>query len=185
MWQTERTPASEYARAMGPDFESLQLDSQDITKEFVNVFWCLKPEEEPLRREAVAIIKQNQGSVPRCLPPGIPMTTFVYAFKFVQAPQEIVMIAGSGDPPRQIYLDSRRLPKDPDPLWMGYSSGRWQGETLVVETTGFNGRGALDAFGHPRSESIHVTERFHRRDFGHMDLEMTFEDPKYILTRLL
>ena len=48
-----------------------------------------------------------------------------------------------------------------------------------METAGFNGRGSLDAFGHPRSESMHITERFHRRDFGHMDLEMSFEDPKY------
>jgi hypothetical protein len=62
---------------------------------------------------------------------------------------------------------------------MGHSSGRWEGETLVVETTGFNRRGALDAFGHPRSQSMHIAERFERRDFGHMDLEMTFEDPKY------
>ena len=89
------------------------------------------------------------------------------------------MITGTGDPPRQIYLDGRKLPKDPDPTWMGYSSGRWEGQALVVETTGFNGKGALDAFGHPRSESMHITERFQRRDFGHMDLEMTFEDPQY------
>jgi hypothetical protein len=179
VWQTERTPSSEYARVLGPNFEILQVDSQDVTKEFVNVFWGLKPEEEPLRPEAIAIMKQNRGNVPQCLPPGIPISTFVYAFKFVQAPQEIVMITGTGDPPRQIYLDGRKLPKDPDPTWMGYSSGRWEGETLVVETTGFNGRGVLDAFGHPRSESMHITEHFQRRDFGHMDLEMTFQDPKY------
>jgi hypothetical protein len=60
---------------------------------------------------------------------------------------------------------------------MRYSAGRWEGEMLVVDTTGFN-RGDLDAFGHPRSESMHITERF-RRDFGHTDLEMRFEDPKY------
>ena len=124
-------PSSEYARVLGPNFESLQLDSQDITKEFVNVFWGLKPEEEPLRPEAIAIMRQNRGTVPQCLPPGIPISTFVYAFKFVQAPQEIVMITGTGDPPRQIYLDGRKLPKDPDPTWMGYSSGRWEGEMLL------------------------------------------------------
>jgi hypothetical protein len=178
VWQTERTPSSEYARVLGPNFESLQIDSQDVTKEFVNVFWGVKPEEVPLKPEAVAIMKQNRG-VSQCLPPGIPISTFVYAFKFVQAPLEIVMITGTGDPPRQIYLDGRKLPKDPDPTWMGYSSGRWEGQALVVETTGFNGRGSLDAFGHPRSESMHITERFLRREFGHMDLEMTFEDPKY------
>ena len=114
VWQTERTPSSEYARVLGPNFEILQVDSQDVTKEFVNVFWGLKPEEEPLRPEAIASMK-NREIVPQCLPPGIPISTFVYAFKFVQAPQEIVMITGTGDPPRQIYLDGRKLPKDPDP----------------------------------------------------------------------
>jgi hypothetical protein len=107
------------------------------------------------------------------------MSTFVYAFKLVQAPQEIVMLTGTGDPPRQIYIDGRKSPKDPDPSWMGYSTARWEGDVLVVETTGFNEKAYLDGSGHPRSESMLITERFHRRDLGHMDLEMTFEDPKY------
>ena len=62
---------------------------------------------------------------------------------------------------------------------MGYSVGKWQGGMLVVDTIGFNDRGWLDAFGHPRSESLHVTERYLRRDFGRMDLDITIEDPKY------
>ena len=62
---------------------------------------------------------------------------------------------------------------------MGYSSGKWQRDTLVVDAIGFNGKAALDGFGHPRSESMHITERFHRRDFGYMDVEMSFDDPKY------
>jgi hypothetical protein len=62
---------------------------------------------------------------------------------------------------------------------MGYSAGRWEGDVLVVQTTGFNEKTYLDGSGHPRSESMLITERFHRRDLGHMDLEMTFEDPKY------
>ena len=94
------------------------------------MFWGLKPEEEPLRPEAIASMK-NREIVPQCLPPGIPISTVVYAFKFVQAPQEIVMITGTGDRPRQIYLDGGKLPEDPDPSWMGYSAGRWEGEMLV------------------------------------------------------
>ena len=62
---------------------------------------------------------------------------------------------------------------------MGYSVGRWEGDTLVVDTIGLNDRAWLDVFGHPRSESMHITERYHRRDFGHMDLEITFDDPTY------
>ena len=83
------------------------------------------------------------------------------------------------DPPRQIYTDGRPLPKDPDPLWMGYAAGQWQVDTLVVESAGFNDKTWLDGMGHPRSESAHMTERFHRRDFGHLDVELTVNDPKY------
>jgi hypothetical protein len=83
------------------------------------------------------------------------------------ARQEIVLLPEVGDPPRQIYTDGRPLPKDPAPTWMGYSVGHWE-DTLVV-----------DSIGHPRSEAMHITERYHRRDFGHMDLEVTFNDPKY------
>ena len=86
---------------------------------------------------------------------------------------------GTGDPPRQIYTDGRSLPGDPDPSWMGHSVGTWQGDTLVVQTVGIHTRAWLDGFGHPRSEGMRITERYRRRDFGHMDLEITFEDSKY------
>src|SRR6201985_1177097 len=83
-----------------------------------------------------------------------------------------------GDPTREIYLDGRELPHDPNPAWMGYSVGRWEGDTLVVQTAGYNDRTRLDLAGHPHSEALRVTERFHRTDFGHMDLQITFEDPQ-------
>src|SRR5262249_35171302 len=101
------------------------------------------------------------------------------AFKVIQTPREIVMLMEIGSPPRQIHTDGRPLPVDPDPLWMGYSVAKWDGDTLVVETNGLNDRGWLDAFGHARSEQMRITERYHRRDFGHMDVEFTFDDPKY------
>src|SRR3989442_1361322 len=97
----------------------------------------------------------------------------------IQTPQEIVQLTETADPPRQIYTDGRGLPKDPDPTWMGYSVGKWDGDTFVVETSGLNDQGWLDAFGHPRSEGMRITERYRRRDFGHMDLEITFNDAKY------
>jgi hypothetical protein len=65
-----------------------------------------------------------------------------------------------------------------NPTWLGYSVGHWEGDTLVVTTAGFNDKTWLDFSGHPHSESLHTTERFHRRDFGHMDFEMTFDDAK-------
>ena len=107
------------------------------------------------------------------------MVTSIYAFKMIQAPREIVLLSETGDPARQIYTDGRPLPKDPDPSWMGYSVGKWEGDTLVVETVGFTERAWLDGFGHPRSESMRITERYRRRDFGHMDLDISFDDPKY------
>src|SRR5712691_4291280 len=65
-----------------------------------------------------------------------------------------------------------------NPTWLGYSVGRWEGDTLVVTTAGYNDRTWLDFNGHPHSEALRTTERFHRRDFGHMDFEMTIDDPK-------
>jgi hypothetical protein len=72
---------------------------------------------------------------------------------------------------RQIFLDGRPLPKDPNPAWMGYSVGHWDGDTLVIESAGFNDRTWLDDAGHPHSELLHVTERLRRRDFGHLEIE--------------
>ena len=85
---------------------------------------------------------------------------------------------GQPDATRQIFTDGRSLPKDPNPAWMGYSVGRWEGETFVVESNGFNDRTTLDFIGHPHSEALRVTERFRRKDFGHIALQCTFDDPK-------
>jgi hypothetical protein len=79
---------------------------------------------------------------------------------------------------RQIFIDGRKPPNDPQPSWLGYSVGKWDGDSLVVDTAGFNDRTWLDAFGHPHSEAMRVTERFQRRDFGHMDVQITVDDSK-------
>jgi len=182
LWQAERTD-QELLRAV-PGLAEIQPDYSDITKHVINVFWDLKPETWPLRPEAAALSEQRQKSgrdfqTAYCLPGSLPAAMLILNFKMIQAPREIVVIPGNGDPARQIYMDGRRLPSDPVPSWMGSSIGRWDGDTLVVETTGFTDRAWLDNLGHPRSESMRITERYHRRDFGHMDLEMTFDDAKY------
>jgi hypothetical protein len=79
---------------------------------------------------------------------------------------------------RQIYMDGRKLPKDPNPIWLGYSIGHFEGDTLVVESAGFNNRTWLDRAGHPHSENLRVTERFRRVDFGHMQFQITYDDPE-------
>ena len=79
---------------------------------------------------------------------------------------------------RQIFLDGRSLSTDPNPTWQGYSVGRWDGETLVVESNGFNDKSWVGRPGFPHTEALRVTERYRRRDFGHMDVQITFDDPK-------
>lgn len=95
----------------------------------------------------------------------------------MQAPGVTMIMHGLDGIPRQIYTDGRTLPVDPSPSWLGYSIGRWEGDTFVVETTGLNDRVSLDFAGHPRSEAMRMTERYRRRDIGHLDVETTFDDP--------
>jgi hypothetical protein len=120
----------------------------------------------------------NDDPAIACLPEG-PRTGLagLDPLRIVQTPTMVVVLYDAGAF-RQIYTDGRSLPKDPNPAWMGYSIGRWDGETLVVDTIGYNDRTWLDFIGHPHSDALHVTEHFRRIDFGHMQLEMTFDDPK-------
>ena len=116
-----------------------------------------------------------------CLPPG-PKASIAngggYPMKIVQTPNLVVILYEYQTIFRQIFTDGRDLPQDPNPTWMGYSIGRWEGDTLVVTTAGYNDRTSLDLGGHPHTEALHMTERFHRRDAGHMDFQVTVDDPK-------
>jgi hypothetical protein len=112
-----------------------------------------------------------------CLPSGPRALHGMDFAKFVQTPSLITVLYESMEF-RQIFLDGRPPLADPNPSWLGYSIGRWEGNTLVVTTNGYNDRTLLDGEGHKHTESLRVTERFTRRDLGHMDVEVTFEDPK-------
>ena len=96
----------------------------------------------------------------------------------VQTAQLFIILHESGIMHRQVFTDGRRLPLDPNPSWMGYSVGRWENDVLVVNTSGFNGKAWLDSNGHATSEALQLIERFRRRDFGHMEIEITLNDPK-------
>lgn len=98
-------------------------------------------------------------------------------FRIIQSRNMLVVLHETGTY-RQIYTDGRLLPKDMNPTWMGYSIGRWDGDTFVVTTAGYNDKTWLDFIGHPHSDALTLTERFRRTDFGHMQIEMTFDDPK-------
>jgi hypothetical protein len=125
-----------------------------------------KKRKEDLGREDMSVL---------CLPFGPRADDGVG--KIIQTPG-ILMMAFDDLTYRQIFLDGRPLPTDPNPTWMGYSVGHWDGDTLVVESAGFNDRTWLDGDGHPHTEALRVTERLRRPDFGHLELVRTLEDPK-------
>jgi hypothetical protein len=112
----------------------------------------------------------------QCLPLGPAALTDSDPVKFIQTPSLIVILLEDLTY-RQIHMDGRKLPNDPNPSWMGYSVGRWEGDTLVVESSGFTERVWLDYDGHPHTEALRVTERYRRKNFGHLDVEVTFDDP--------
>jgi hypothetical protein len=185
VWHVEPTPMAEMKRLFGEhadatDVPGMELDT--ISKYGVNILQDFKPEEAPLRPAALATMKQREGldlTSSRCLPFGMPLSTMLSEpVKIIQSPGLMAILFEAEDKYRQIYTDGRNLPREFDqPAWNGYSVGRWEGETLVVETAGFNDKSSLDIMGHPHSERLRVVERYHRRDFGHLDVDMTFDDP--------
>src|SRR5580658_6628395 len=113
----------------------------------------------------------------RCLPTGVPRRD-PYPSKIIQTPSVVVVLfEGNLHSFRQIFLDRKEHPKDLNPSWWGDSIGHWEGDQLVVDTVGFNGKTWLDLAGHPSSDQLHVVERYSRPDFGHLKWEITIEDP--------
>jgi hypothetical protein len=187
VWHVEPTPLAEMKRLFGDDVDKVQVPGMEIdtiSKYAVNILQDFKPEDAPLRPEALAVLRRRvPGGLEilpstHCLPVGIPLSTLVSeVHKIVQTPGLIVIMLEIDGVPRQIYTDGRKLPVDPSPSWLGYSAGKWEGDTLVVETTGFNDKSWLDVMGHPHSEAMRMVERYRRRDFGHLDVEITIDDP--------
>ena len=112
-----------------------------------------------------------------CLPQGVPkINSTPLPFKILQEPGLVAVLYEAFDQFRQFFMDGRELPKDPNPQWFGYSVAKWEGDTLIVQSSGFNGKAWLDQVGHPSSEALRVTERFRRPDFGHMEITSTIDD---------
>ncbi len=116
-----------------------------------------------------------------CLPPGVPRMMYTpYPTEIFQMPDRILFIyEGGAHVWRIVWMDGRQQPKDPNPDYLGYSVGHWDGDTLVVDTIGMNDRTWLDAAGHPHGEKLHVTEKFTRPDSNTLRLEATIDDPDY------
>jgi len=187
VWQTEPVPPGESLLGDESFFVVPGDDPRTFNKYFWNILADFKPAEVPIRPEAAELFRKNAASaitpVSSCLPLGIPgadMLTYA-PFKIIQTRGVTVVLYEVDNTHRQIYTDGRKLPADPNPAWLGYSVGHWEGDTFVVDSAGFNDKGRLDGFGHPRSEAFRLQERFHRRDFGHMDLQLTIDDPKMYL----
>jgi hypothetical protein len=121
-----------------------------------------------------------------CLPPGVPRIYFVIgAFRIVPTPNVTAFLheTAAGLMFRQVFTDGRPLPVVTEPTWLGYSVGRWEGETFVIQTSGFKDGGWLDTqVGRPHSDALRITERLRRVDFGHIDLSITIDDPKAFVT---
>ena len=140
----------------------------------------------PFTPEGKAIFDQRQATLSKddpsalCLPTGLPVRALLRTpFKIVQGPGTTAILYESGTRFRQVLTDGRPLPEVIDwPAWQGFSIGRWEGDTFVITTGGFNGKAWLDQAGHPESDAMTITERFRRRDFGHMDMEMIIDDRK-------
>ncbi len=157
-------------------------------RQFFDLAKDLKPEEVEMTPWAAAIAAQRESRdhiddpFGYCLPPGVPRIHFVVgSYRIVSTPGVTAFLheTAVGLMFRQVFTDGRPLPTVTEPTWLGYSVGRWEGDTFVVETTGFKDRGWLDTRkGRPHSDALHVTERFRRRDFGHIDLAITIDDPK-------
>ncbi len=112
-----------------------------------------------------------------CLPTGVPRQA-PYPWRIVQTPTHMFFLfEGNIHSYRQIFLDGRKHPADPDPTWYGDSIGSWDGDTLVVDSIGFNDKFWFDFAGHPHTEKLHVVERFRRPDLGHLDFETIVDDP--------
>jgi hypothetical protein len=146
----------------------------------------LKPGEVPYQPWAKALVDSRaDGSHAReesdanCLPQGIPKIAAAPApWKIIQSPGNIVILHEAFNLWRQVFLDGRQFAEDLNPSWLGYSIGKWDGDTLVVDSKGFNGKTWLDQAGKPTTEALHVTERYRRKNFGTLEIQITIDDPK-------
>ena len=178
VWETIRTGTTQ--AIVGKDVHPLQRTSQ---------FWNigaglegdlpLRPWARELRDQRVA---RNSADNPdaHCLPIGITqLHNHPQPRKIIHTPTLVVILYEANSGVRQIFLDGRTLPgNDPQPWWYGYSVGRWEGDTLVVETTGFRDGGWLDVNGAPLTDAGKITERIRRVNYGNLEIDVTVDDQK-------
>ena len=169
---TSRPPAS--ARAYINS--TFSRDEPAMTPWAETKYKATKPSNGPRTH---SLEETNDPVLKSCQPPGVPRIYLQpFPFEIVQAPKELVMLYEYDHMVRHIYTDGRKHPDDLSPTYMGHSIGKWEGDTLVVDTTGFNDKTWLDRTGHPHSEELHVVERFQRVGADMLHIDITMEDPK-------
>jgi hypothetical protein len=176
VWLAEPDPP----KALGPFAPPEEfLGEPGFSKYFFNFFFDSPGGQPPYTPAAAAAEQARERTKPEtaCDLPALPQWNLIPApMKIVQAKRQVVVLYEAGTVFRQIYTDGRPLPDDPNPSRFGYSTARWNGDTLMVETIGLNGK-RLDAIGHTHSERLRLTERFKRRNYGHMMIQTTVDDP--------
>jgi hypothetical protein len=182
IWEADSAPVAEIQQFLLPGGIN-GLGESLPSKYFFNFFADYPAGQEPLRPEVRAQLDKRPPGPPSsstlCPLPSFPLQDFVpEPFKIVQTPRLTMVLHEADTIFRQIFSDGRALPPDPQPSWLGYSVGKWVGNAFVVETVGLNDKAPLDALGHPRSEALRLTETFQRLDFGHMDVQVTIDDPQ-------
>jgi len=197
-WDNRKTPnvprnadGSPNLKAPAPRTADGKVDLSGIwepegIKFLINIAADLKPGDIPFRPDYEQVYRQRKADLgkadpdARCLPTGYPRKDAITSpYKILQMPDLIVMLQESRTTFRQIFLDGRKLPVDPQPTWEGYAIGHWEGnDTLVVESSGYNGKAWLDSDGHPMTDALKLTERFTRPNFGTLNIEITIDDPK-------
>ena len=139
------------------------------------------PEAKALYDVRASGAKWSEEPDANCLPQGVPKVMFAPApWRIVQTPNIIFFVHEAFNLWWQAFMDGRRFVVGPDiqPTWHGYSTAKWDGDTLVVDSVGFNGRVWLDQLGKPSTEALHVTTTLTRKDFGHLAIQATIDDPK-------
>ncbi len=168
-----------------PDLSGVwQADGQTY---FFDLAAGLTPDDVVMLPWARALQQQREANLhgddplARCLPHGVPRvnTNGLFPFKIVQTPTLVVILYEQLNLFRQVFLDGRTLADSVNPTWLGYSTGHWEGDTLVVDTRGFNDKTWLDTQkGRPASDALHVVERFRRPAYGDLEIVATIDDPK-------
>jgi hypothetical protein len=154
-----------------PDFSGLWLQPETVERSMPEML----PSAASIFRQRVETNLKDSPAA-QCLPMGVGLLTPILN-KIIQTPALLVVLQEVSASFQQVFLDGRDHPKDLEPSWKGHSVGNWRGDTLVVETVGYNDKGWVDGAGHPRTEKLRVVQEIRRTDLGHLEIQTTIDDP--------